>query len=83
MKTGRTRYSIPEEIEDLITESKALAELRDRWVKLPFGYRRARKLSIEAEKKQARFWESLYILYPKIKGCTITRFGNEIFVEEQ
>ena len=77
---------IPEEILEMISKSNALEELRDLYVKLPWGYNKARKAAIEAQATYNGAARKLAELYPEItegkwgysrsKG-TIERVGDE------
>ena len=59
-------YLVPEEIDNLLSEAKGMANLRDIYAKIPFGYKKAVKAAKESEIKRRLFWQKLYALYPKL-----------------
>ena len=60
-------YKVPHEIIEKFIEWQALTELREAYVKRPFGYRKARKLSMEAILKRVEGWRMIYELYPELQ----------------
>ncbi len=56
---------VPEELDDIMSEAIALDYLRDKFVQLPFCYRRAVKSAVAAEQKRRKFWRSVIALYPE------------------
>ena len=66
-------YSVPKDLQDIMTEYQSLCELRDRYVQLRyFGYGLALRATRDARKKRDEFWNKLYELYPEIKGERLT-----------
>ena len=61
-------YPIPEEIINIADEANALKELRDEYVKRPFGFKKARRCAIDAAKKRTLFWRKVRDLYPELYG---------------
>ena len=59
-------YPIPQEVADIMVKSYALNNLRDTYAKLPFGFKKAARAAIEAEKFRVEFWNKVYKIYPKI-----------------
>jgi hypothetical protein len=60
-------HPVPKEVDDLFAEYAALEKLRDIYVYVPFGYRRAVKAAKESEIKRRSFWQKLYELYPDLR----------------
>jgi len=75
---------VPDSIIEIFDEANGLLSLRERYVMMPFGYRKARKCSIEAEKKKNLFWRKIRNLYPlhKNKGLTFHSQLGELEVAE-
>lgn len=71
-------YPVGNELAKLHEEYKALRDLRNCYVKLPFGYKRARKAAIEAQLKLQDFWLGFSVLYPEIpKGQTLAYYPEK------
>lgn len=74
--------TVPKEIDSLAAEAAAMKQMRDIYVKLPFGYRRATKAAKEAEILVRSFWQKLYVLYPEVKDGKWTYFAHEMVVRK-
>lgn len=72
MKTERKEYPIPEEILLLHDEIVAMGRLKNFYVKMPFGFKKAVKCTIKSETTRRKFWEMIYKLYPEFKGRDIS-----------
>jgi len=57
---------IPQELDDILAESKAAKNLRDLYVRLPFCHRRALLSSERHVKKEYEFWRKVADLYPEV-----------------
>jgi hypothetical protein len=57
-------YTVPKEIDEILSEAESLLIMRDLYVKLPFGYRKAVKCAKQSEILRREFWRKLYALYP-------------------
>ena len=49
----------------------AYEELRDGYVKVPFGFRKARRCAINAVKFRRIFWEKIVEIYPELKNASL------------
>jgi len=67
----RKQYPIPEELDDLFFMAEVLAGLRNRFMKMPFGVKKAIKCAVQSERKLEKFWDKVYKAYPHLKGKTI------------
>lgn len=80
-------YKVPKEIQEVFAEVTALTDLRDLYVKRPFGFKTAKKCTIERGKAYAKAWEMVYDIWPELRKTddasysartnTITRMNNE------
>jgi hypothetical protein len=57
-------YDIPNEITDLFVEVTAMGNLRDAYIKRPFGFKKARKCSISMEVAERKAWKMFAELHP-------------------
>ena len=62
------KYELPEELLKLVDKTMAFETLRDRYVKLPFGYRKAKKCAINHQHYKRKFWNSVSKLYPELEN---------------
>ena len=60
-------YPIPQEVADILIEVENYSKLRDLYVKLPFGFKKAVKCGRIAEEKRSAFWRKAHELYPETK----------------
>ena len=66
---------VPDAVYDYWRTKQACENLVERYVKLPFGYKRACRAATDAVKAQDRFWLKLYKLYPHLsKGSDPVRW---------
>lgn len=77
------KKKVPNELAELFDESFALQTLRDIYAKLPFGFRKARKLAIESTKKQAKFWREVIQLYPELLGKDLIYRSGYVWESEK
>lgn len=61
-------YEVPEELAKLMDKSLACEDLRNRYVKLPFGFRKAKKCAVEFHSLKRKFWNGIRELYPELTG---------------
>lgn len=59
-------YLVPDEIGELDARSRALNDLVNLYVKMPFGYKKAIRARIDQLKARRNFWNAIYKLYPDI-----------------
>lgn len=74
---GNKQYKIGDELEAVIIEYNALISLRDTALSKPFGYKKAKKASIEARKISINFWKKVTELYPEIAYHRLKYLPNE------
>jgi len=60
-------YDVPEKIAIYMDKMFASEDLRDRCIKLPFGFRRARKSARDVCYFKRKFWTGVFEIYPEIK----------------
>jgi hypothetical protein len=61
-------YTIPQELIDISNESNAYNAMGNLYVKLPFGFKKAKKSFENQLKLNNEFWQKVYQLYPDLKG---------------
>lgn len=67
----RTEWDVPQELVDIFNRFDAMEKLRNKYVNVPFGYRKARKAALEAGKLRESFWAAVRELYPRIRGRSL------------
>lgn len=67
-----TVFHIPEDVVELFHEAVGYEILRDRYIARPFGFSKAAKASKMAQVVSNKFWNSVYRLYPALRGQTLT-----------
>ena len=62
------KYLIPQNIVDMWLEYQSLLNLRDLYILRPFGcgYKKAKKVAIDAEKMKAKASRAIADLYPEL-----------------
>ena len=78
----KKNYKIPKELLKISAESNGYLKLRELYVKLPFGYKKAVKCSVEAEKLNQDFFIKAKKLYPELKGKSLQLREDEIYILE-
>lgn len=77
------KYDIPEELMELQYQRQAAEKLRDLYVKLPFGFKKAKKCALDAVRAQSEFWHRVPQLYPELEGKNLTAELNERYIVER
>lgn len=75
-------YPIPKEICDIRNKAVAYDRLFNVYVKLPLGYKKALKTSIEHAALLDEFWTKIYSLYPKLRHIPLSYTAGEIYINE-
>jgi len=75
-------YEVPSELEELLGKSIALNDLRDRYVRIPLGFKKARKLAIESEQLRRKFWIEIRKLYPELSSKRLVHTGGFITIDD-
>lgn len=75
-------HKVPEEVMEFMYKWKGAARLRDIYVKLPFGFKKARKCAREAVRNETTFWDEIKVLYPELRGKFIRVVDKEVSVIE-
>jgi hypothetical protein len=76
-------FSVPEEIVLLMNKSEAALELRDKYVKMPFSYKRALRAATDSVMFDRLFWKKIRELYPELEGSLEFDPGkNTVFERE-
>ena len=60
-------YKIPEQTKAIHTELTALEDVRDCYIKRPFGFKKAVKAAGKLHDKQIEFWGKVHKLYPELR----------------
>ena len=75
---SENHFDLPAEITCFYNEYMAFQKLRDIYVKIPFGFKKAKKCAIQAENVREKFWRKIHELYPELKG-KIIKYNLESF----
>ena len=67
----QTEWEVPQRLIDDYVQFIAMEELRDKYVPLPFCYRKARKAAIEAGKLRELFWSHIRTMFPRTDGRSL------------
>jgi hypothetical protein len=59
-------FPVPVEVMEIWYDYQAMQQLRDEYIKLPFGFRKARKTSKEAQRLRGKFWRKCREAYPDV-----------------
>lgn len=59
-------YKVPEELAIFMDKMIANEQLKDKCIKSPFGFRRARRCAINAQYFSRKFWVGLREMYPEL-----------------
>jgi len=73
---------VPEEISLLFNKAQATLKMRNHFVKLPFGYKRALRAGTDHEKFLGIFWKAVRRLYPEFNGKNLEYLPHEQIVRE-
>lgn len=68
----KKEYALPEEIIEKFDEFQAMEDLRDKYIKIPFSFKKAVKCGIASRKAHNKAWLMVYELYPKLKNKLLT-----------
>jgi hypothetical protein len=60
------QFAVPEELKQIWLDIEALRDLRNAYVKRPFGFKKALKCSTLAKAKEFEFWNGMRKLYPEL-----------------
>ena len=77
------KWEAPEELVTMMVKADALDSICSLYVKLPFGYKKALKTSIESHELRDAFWVKIYKLYPDCKGKGLSFYKNERVIREK
>ena len=72
-------FSIPEEIHDIWCEYEALTILKESYVNQYFGFKKAKKCAIDAEKAKNKFWRKVCELNPNKKNNKLS-YNKELMI---
>jgi hypothetical protein len=70
-------YDVPEEVADLMDKALASEDLRNCYVKLPFGFRKARKCAKDVYYFKRKFWAEIRQLYPELSKMNLSYNGHD------
>ena len=77
----KQRFKVPYELRQIGIEAEAYEKLRDRYVKVPFGFKKAKKCAIKTEELWSKFWIGIRVLYPKSRSEKVIWTSMGEFVE--
>ena len=63
----KEKYDLPEEIANMFDKAQVLEYLRDKYVKVWWGFKKAKKCAFEASELKRKAWQEIYTLYPELK----------------
>lgn len=66
MLSNQKEFPVDEELAGYFDAYHAALELRDKAIRLPFGYRKAYKAAKDAVKNQRKFWKKVYKVFPEV-----------------
>lgn len=78
---SKNMFSIPEEIHDIWCEYEALNILKESYVNQYFGFKKARKCAIDAERARTKFWRKVIELCPNKKSNKLS-YNKEFMIVE-
>lgn len=61
-------YEIPEDVALLMDKKLSNEALRDLYVKIPFGFKKASKCAANVPHFDRKFWDAVFVLYPELKS---------------
>ena len=64
-------YELPEKLLLFMDKAIAFEELRDKCIKSPFGFRRARRCAIDLEYFKRKFWGNVQKMYPELENKSL------------
>ena len=81
----KEKYELPEEVIDLLDKANASKKMRDRLVKLPFGFKKAMRCAIDGERLTREFWSKVRVLYPEIqdKPLSVDAGNKHVIVSKE
>lgn len=82
--TSNKKYEVPQELVNISLESNAANLLAQWYVKMPFGYKKAKKSAENYQKLNNEFWQKVYTLYPDLKGKPLRLDAMQrcVFIDE-
>ena len=69
-------YYVPEDLAVFIDKLLAAEDMRDRCIKFPFGYRRARESARDVYYFRRKFWTGIHEIYPELKSVSTSYDAN-------
>jgi len=82
--TNKERYDVPQELIDISLKAEAIGSLGRCYVKMPFGYKKAKKSFINQFKLNNEFWQKVYGLYPQLenRSLRLDAVHKSVFINE-
>jgi len=71
-------YDVPQEVEDLFAEGAAMEGLRDRYIKMPFCFKKTKKCAIKAEIKNRLVWRMFCDIFPELRGKRLSYNAGKV-----
>ena len=78
----KKKYEVSQEIKDVAHEYFAMAELRDKYIAVVWGFRKAVKCTKAKTKLHYKLWRMVYGLYPELKKAQGLSYNHSLEVLE-
>jgi hypothetical protein len=80
----KKQYIVPDEIHEIWCKYTGYVDLRDIYVKRPFGYKKAVRAARDAEIARYKFWHSLRKVFPELtsSGLTYNAANKTVSIEQ-
>lgn len=75
-KKKDVEVQVPDELLAVWDKYNALLDLRDAYIKRPFGFKKAKWCAVKAREKRREFRQGVEALYPESLGKTIAFRSN-------
>ena len=76
-------YDVPEKLAIFMDKVCASEDLRDKCIKYPFGFRRAKKCAADMHYFKRKFWIGVFEIYPELKGKALSySFTEQRIIED-
>ncbi len=80
---GKKELPVSDDMAEYFDAYHAALEIRDRALKMPFGYKKAYKAAKDAVKNRKKFWQKIYKVYPEVEGSRFEyNMINQVLVKK-
>lgn len=67
------KLELPLEVQEIFEDYKSALDLKESYVKRPFGFKKALKASKFAENRRLLFWRKVEELYPETTAISVAK----------